>query len=113
MFNIFNGMILIHLCGHNLLNYITERSVRWYYGFSIAVAAAAVSSSAAARRPWRCEHSNLKYIQPISFKFYMWVDTPWGTLLLKFDTFRWLEQLRSQPNDTPIPQIFKMQYLHN
>ena len=52
-------------------------------------------------------------IQPISFKFYIWVDTPWGTLLLKFDTLRGLEQLRSQPNDTRIPQIFKMQYLHN
>ena len=34
------------------------------------------------------------------------------TLLLKFDTLQWLEQLRSQPNDTQIPQIFKMQYLH-
>ena len=42
----------------------------------------------------------------------MRVDTPWGTLLLKFDTLRGLEQLRSQPNDTRIPQIFKMQYLH-
>ena len=29
--------------------YITERSVRWYYGFSIAAA------SASARRPWRRE----------------------------------------------------------
>ena len=48
---------------------ITERSVRWYYGFSIAIAAAA-------RRPWRREHSNSKNIQPISFKFYMRVDTP-------------------------------------
>ena len=38
-------------------NYITERSVRWYYGLSIAVAAAA---SAAARRPWRREHANSK-----------------------------------------------------
>ena len=37
---------------------------------------------------------------------------PWDTLLLKFDTLRGLEQLRSQPNDTRIPQIFKMQYLH-
>ena len=34
------------------------------------------------------------------------------SLLLKFDTLRGLEQLRSQPNDTRIPQIFKMQYLH-
>ena len=50
------------------------------------------------------------------FKFYMMVDTPWGTLLLtwlKFDTLRGLQQLCSQPNDTRIPQIFKMQYLHN
>ena len=50
--------------------YITERSVRWYYGFSIATAAAS------ARRPWRREHSNSINIQPISFKFYMRVDTP-------------------------------------
>ena len=55
---------------------------------------------------------NLKNIQRISFKVYMRVDTPWGTLLLKFDTLRGLEQLRSQPNDTLIPQIFKMQYPH-
>ena len=47
---------------------------------------------------------NSKNIQPISFKFYMRVDTPRGTLLLKFDTLR--------PNDTHIPQIFKLQYLH-
>ena len=51
--------------------YITERSVQWYYGFSIATASAA----SAARRPWRREHSNSKNIQPISSKFYMWVDT--------------------------------------
>ena len=38
--------------------------------------------------------------------------SPWGTLLLKFDTLLELEQLRSQPNDTLIPQIFKMQYLY-
>ena len=37
-------------------NYITERSVRWYYGFSIAAAAAA-------RRPWRREHSNSNFFQ--------------------------------------------------
>ena len=43
----------------------------------------------------------------------MWVDTHWGTSLLKFDTLRGLEQLRSQPNDTHIPQILKMQYLHD
>ena len=49
-----------------------------------------------------------KNIQPISFKFDMWVDTPRGT----FNTLRALEQQRSQPNDTYIPQIFKMQYLH-
>ena len=102
-------------------NYITERSVRWYYDLSIAVAAAAsaaaasaAAASAAARRPWRREHSNSKNIQPISFKFDMRVDTPppppRGTLLLKFDTLRRLEQLCSQPNDTCIPQIFKMQY---
>ena len=48
--------------------YITERSVRWYYGFSIA--------AASARRLWRREHSNSTNIQPISFKFYMRVDTP-------------------------------------
>ena len=62
--------------------------------------------------PRRREHSNSKSIQPISFKFYMRVDTPWGTLLLKFDTLRALEQLHSWPNDTFIPKIFKMQYLH-
>ena len=84
--------------------HITEQSVRWYYGFSIAAASAC--------RPWRREHSNSKNIQWISFKVYMRVDTPWGTLLLKFDTLWGLEQLRSQPNDTRIPQIFKMQYLH-
>ena len=56
------------------------------------------------RPPRRREHSNSKSIQPISFKFDMRVDTPWGTLLLKFDTLRGLEQL-SQPNDTCIPQI--------
>ena len=49
-----------------LSSYITERSVRWYYGLSIA--------APAARRSWRREHSNSKNIQPISFKFYMWVD---------------------------------------
>ena len=32
--------------------YITERSVRWYYGFSI------VAVAAAARRPWRRKHSS-------------------------------------------------------
>ena len=37
-------------------------------------------------------------IQWISFKFDMWIDTPWGTLLLKFDTPRVLEKLYSQPN---------------
>ena len=36
-----------------------------------------------------------------------------GTLLLKIDTIRGLEQLRSQQNDTRIPQIFKMQYLRD
>ena len=57
---------------------------------------------------------NSKNIQWISFKIYMRVDTPLKpcTLQLKFDTLRGLEQLRSQPNDTHIPQIFKMQYLH-
>ena len=34
----------------SLCHYITERSVRWYYAFSIAAASAAAS---AARRPWR------------------------------------------------------------
>ena len=43
---------------------------RWYYGFSITAAASTT------RRPWRCEHSNSKNIQSISFKFYLWVDTP-------------------------------------
>ena len=84
-----------------LYYYITEQSVRWYYGFSIA--------AASARRPWRREHSNSTNIQPISFKFYMRVDTPLGYFAIEI---RWLEQLRSQPNDTLIPQIFKMQYLH-
>ena len=40
------------------------------YGFSIAAA------STAARRPWRREHYNSKNIQSISFKLYMWLDTP-------------------------------------
>ena len=40
-------------------NYITERSVRWYYGFSIAAASAASAASA---------------------------TSPWTSLLLKFDT---------------------------
>ena len=43
----------------------------------------------------------------------MRVDTPLRYFAIKFDTLRGLEQLRSQPNDTRIPQIFKMQYLHN
>ena len=43
----------------------------------------------------------------------MRVDTPMRVVAIEFDTLRWLEQLRSQPNDTRIPQIFKMQYLHN
>ena len=55
---------------------------------------------------------NSKNIHHISFKFYTRVDTPWGTLLLKFDALLGLEQLCSQPNDTCIPQILKMQYLH-
>ena len=36
---------------------------------------------------------------------------PLRYLLLKFDTLRAIEQLRLQPNDTCIPQIFKMPYL--
>ena len=52
-----------------------------------------------------------KNILPISFKFYMRVDTPWGILLLKFDTLRWLEQLLSQPNDTGIPKIIQIVYI--
>ena len=99
------------LCYDIWCYYITKRSVWWYYGFNIAAASATFAASASARRPWWSEHSNSKNIQPISFKFYTWVDTPWGTLLLKFDTLRALEQLRSQPNDTCIPQIFNMQYL--
>ena len=43
----------------------------------------------------------------------MRVDTPLRYFAIEFDTLRWLEQLRSQPNDTHIPQIIKMQYLHN
>ena len=61
------------------------------------------------------DDSNSKNIQRISFKFYMRVDTPpppWSTLLLNFDTILGLEQLCSQPNDTCIPQILQMQYLH-
>ena len=88
-------------------NYITEQSVQWYYGFSIAAASATASVDP------DDVNSNLKNIQPISFKFYMWVDTPLRYFLLKFDALRGLEQLRSQPNDTHIPQVFKMQYLHN
>ena len=44
----------------------------------------------------------------------MRVDNPlrYFAIILKFDTLRGLEQLRSQPNDTCIPQILKMQYLH-
>ena len=55
---------------------------------------------------------NSKHIQPISFKFYMRVDTPLRYFAIEIDTLRWLEQLRSLPNDTRIPQIFKLQYLH-
>ena len=71
-----------------------------------------VLASPPPRPPRRREHSNSKSVQRISFKLYMRVDTPRGTLLLKFDTLRALEQLRSRPNDTCIPQILKMQYLH-
>ena len=56
-----------------IIYYITERSVWWYYGFSIASTSAA---SVSARRPRRREHSNSKNIQHISFKFYMRVNTP-------------------------------------
>ena len=49
---------------------------------------------------------NSKNIQRISLKLYMRV------VLLTFDTLLGLEQLCLQPNDTRIPQIFKMQYLH-
>ena len=61
--NMENRLILFH--------YITERSVRWYYGISIAA-----PPSPPPRPPRRREHSNSKSIQPISFKFYMRVDTP-------------------------------------
>ena len=37
----------------------------------------------------------------------MWVDTPWDTLPLKFDTLQALEQLCSQPNDTVSPKSSK------
>ena len=60
-------MLIEYVCGR-LIYYITEQSVRWYCGFSIA--------TTSARRPWRDSHSNLKNIQRISFKFYMRVDTP-------------------------------------
>ena len=56
---------------------------------------------------------SLKNIQPISFKFYVRVDTPLRYFAIEIWYLWWLEQLRSQPNDTCIPQIFKMQYLHN
>ena len=55
---------------------ISLRSVRWYYGFSIASVSAVSTTSASSRRPRRREHSNSKNIQPIFFKFYMRVDTP-------------------------------------
>ena len=41
----------------------------------------------------------------------MRVDTPLRYVAIEI-TRRELEQLRSQPNDTHIPQIFKMQYAH-
>ena len=53
-----------------------------------------------------------KSIQQISFKFYMRVDTPLRYVAIEIWYSRALEQLRSQPDDTCIPQIFKMQYLH-
>ena len=71
-FNISISILMYFYLQSGHPHYITERSVRWYYGFSIAAAAAA---AAAARRPWRREHCN-SYIQPISFKFYMRADTP-------------------------------------
>ena len=55
---------------------------------------------------------NSKNIQRISFKFYMRVDTPLRYFAIEIYTILGLEQLRSQPNDTRIPQTFKMQYLH-
>ena len=67
------GHVVCLFSGGGVYSYITERSVRWYYGFSIAAAAAA-AASASARRPWRREHSNSINIQPISC--YMRVDTP-------------------------------------
>ena len=58
------------------------------------------------RLPVDPDDSSNKY-----FKFYMRVDTPWGMLLLKFDTtgIQEQEQLHSQHC---ISKIFKMQYLH-
>ena len=50
---------------------------------------------------------NSQNIQRISFKFNVHVLC----ISFKFDTLLGLEQLRSQPNDTRIPQIFTMQYL--
>ena len=81
--------------------YITERSVRWYNGISIA----------AARKPWR-RYNTQKIFNRSLKKCICGQIPPWGTLLLEFDTLRRLEQLRSQPNNTHIHQILKMQYLH-
>ena len=90
-----------------LINYITERSVRWYYGFSIA------ASAAAARRPWRREHSNSKNIQPISFKFYIWVDTPLRYFAIEIWCPPRTRTTAFAAKRHSYPQIFKMQYLDN
>ena len=51
------------------INYITERSVRWYYGFSITATAASRP-----RRRWTL--LTRKVFNVSSFKFYMRVNTP-------------------------------------
>ena len=56
------------------------------------------------RPPIDPDDVNVLNILQITFKFYRSLDTPYGVFLLKFDTLRALEQLRSQQNDTVSPK---------
>ena len=56
---------------------------------------------------------NIVNFQYIAIQLYLRVDTtPEVRLYLNVTLSEHLEQLRSQPNDTLYPQIFKMQYIH-
>ena len=47
-----------------------------------------------------------------SYQIYSTNIITYQPIRFRYNTLRWLEQLRSQSNDTRIPQIFNMQYLH-